>query len=103
MIVPFGILGFVSLPVVGHLALGSLEWCYPPQDNVADDAGAIVVLSGYVRPPSDNGSGSRVGVGHAFAVPARGATLQGATPPDACQRRESGAEHSGANASPGDA
>ncbi|MGO9113057.1 MAG: YdcF family protein [Thermoguttaceae bacterium] len=53
VIVPFGILGFVSLPLVGHLALGSLEWPYPPQDKVPDDAGAIVVLSGYVRPPSD--------------------------------------------------
>lgn len=52
-IVPFGILGLVSLPVVGHLALGSLEWRYAPQDETPDDAGAIVVLSGYVRPPSD--------------------------------------------------
>jgi len=50
-IVPFGLLGFVSLPVVGYLALGSLEWPYPPRDEVPDDAGAIVVLSGYVRPP----------------------------------------------------
>jgi len=53
VIVPFGIVGFVSLPVVGHFALGSLEWRYPPQDQVPDDAGAIVVLSGYVRPRSE--------------------------------------------------
>ncbi len=52
-IIPFVILGFVSLPVVGHFALGSLERRYPPQNEVPDDAGAIVVLSGYVRPPSD--------------------------------------------------
>ncbi len=51
--VPFAILGLVSLPVVGHFALGSLEWRYPPQDEVPADTGAIVVLSGYVRPPSD--------------------------------------------------
>ena len=52
-IVPLAILGFASLPVVGHLALGSLEWRYPPQNAVPDDVGAIVVLSGSVRPPSD--------------------------------------------------
>jgi len=51
-IVPFGILGFVSLPAVGYLAMGSLEWHYPPRDEVPDEVGAIVVLSGYVRPPS---------------------------------------------------
>jgi uncharacterized SAM-binding protein YcdF (DUF218 family) len=51
--VPFGLLGFVSLPVVGHLALGSLEWRYPAQDKVPDDAGAIVVLGDSLRPPSD--------------------------------------------------
>ena len=52
-IVLLAMLGFVSLPVVGHLALGSLEWRYPPHDEVPEDAGAIVVLSGYVRPPSE--------------------------------------------------
>lgn len=52
-IIPFGLLGVVSLPAVSYLALGSLEWCYAPQEKVPDDAGAIVVLSGYVRPPSD--------------------------------------------------
>jgi len=52
-IVPLGMLGLVSLPVVGHLAVGSLEWRYPPHDEVLGDAGAMVVLSGYVRPPSN--------------------------------------------------
>ena len=61
VIVPFGVLGFVSLPVVGHLALGSLEWRYPPQNEVPEDAEAIVVLSGYVRPP--NGAAAEVELG----------------------------------------
>ena len=38
-IVPLGMLGLVSLPVVGHLAVGSLEWRYPPHDEVPGDAG----------------------------------------------------------------
>jgi uncharacterized SAM-binding protein YcdF (DUF218 family) len=52
-IVPLAIFGLLSLPVVGYLALGSLEWRYPRQDEAPGDAGAIVVLSGYVSPPSD--------------------------------------------------
>jgi uncharacterized SAM-binding protein YcdF (DUF218 family) len=52
-IVPFLLLGIVSLPAVGHFALGTLEWRYPPQSDSAGDAGVIVVLSGYVRPPSE--------------------------------------------------
>src|SRR5262249_4883172 len=32
-------------------ALGSLEWPYPPSSEIPDEAEAIVVLSGYVRPP----------------------------------------------------
>ena len=35
------------------LPSGSLEWRYPRQDEAPGDAGAIVVLSGYVSPPSD--------------------------------------------------
>jgi uncharacterized SAM-binding protein YcdF (DUF218 family) len=50
--VPFLLLGIVSLPVVGSLAVGSLEWRYPPQSNAPGDAAVIVVLSGYARPPS---------------------------------------------------
>jgi uncharacterized SAM-binding protein YcdF (DUF218 family) len=60
-VVPFGILGFVSLPVVGHLALGSLEWRCPPHDEVPGDAGAIVVLSGCLRPPGDKASQAELG------------------------------------------
>lgn len=40
-----------SLPAVGYLTIGSLEWRYPPLTTRPPDAEAIVVLSGYVRPP----------------------------------------------------
>jgi uncharacterized SAM-binding protein YcdF (DUF218 family) len=53
VLVPFLLFGVLSLPAVGHLAVGSLEWRYPPQSNEPGDAGAIVVLSGYARPPSE--------------------------------------------------
>lgn len=36
----------VYLPPVGHLALLSLEWPYPPRDDVSPDVETIVVLSG---------------------------------------------------------
>src|SRR5262249_52139316 len=38
-----------SLPSVGHLALGSLEWQYPPQEPATADA--VVVLGGGGLPP----------------------------------------------------
>jgi uncharacterized SAM-binding protein YcdF (DUF218 family) len=53
VLVPLLLLGIVSLPAVGHFAVGTLEWRYPPQSAAAGDAGVIVVLSGYVRPPSE--------------------------------------------------
>ena len=37
----------------GAFCLGTLEWRYPPQSAAAGDASVIVVLSGYVRPPSE--------------------------------------------------
>jgi uncharacterized SAM-binding protein YcdF (DUF218 family) len=49
-IVPFGLLLLLSTPVAAYLALGTLEWQHPPLTAVPDDAGAIVVLSGYVLP-----------------------------------------------------
>ncbi len=52
-LVPFLLLGIISLPAVGHFAVGTLEWRYPPQSDSPGDAGVIVVLSGYVRPPSE--------------------------------------------------
>jgi uncharacterized SAM-binding protein YcdF (DUF218 family) len=47
-VVPFGFLTATSLPVVGQLALGTLEWRYPPRVQRPADAEAIVVLSGSV-------------------------------------------------------
>ncbi len=51
--VPFVLFTLVCLPVVAHLALGSLEWQYPPMDQRPDDVEAIVVLSGSMTPPDE--------------------------------------------------
>jgi uncharacterized SAM-binding protein YcdF (DUF218 family) len=45
---PFGAVFVLSLPLVAYLALGSLEWGYPPRDRRPGGASAIVVLSGAV-------------------------------------------------------
>jgi uncharacterized SAM-binding protein YcdF (DUF218 family) len=50
--VPFGLLYVLSLPVTSHLAVGSLEWQYPPLGEVPPDADAIVVLSAGADLPS---------------------------------------------------
>jgi uncharacterized SAM-binding protein YcdF (DUF218 family) len=44
----FASLVVLSLPPVGFLALGTLEWRYPPLAQRPADADVIVVLSGYV-------------------------------------------------------
>ncbi len=49
-VVPLACLVVFSLPVVAHLALGSLEWQYPRLDQRPADAQAIVVLAGTIRP-----------------------------------------------------
>ncbi|MBV8317543.1 MAG: YdcF family protein, partial [Planctomycetaceae bacterium] len=49
--VPFGLLMVLSIPWVGHLALGSLEWQYPPLGRRPASAEAIVVLGGGITPP----------------------------------------------------
>jgi uncharacterized SAM-binding protein YcdF (DUF218 family) len=43
----------LSTPAAGFLALGTLEWPYPPRAEIPDDVQAIVVLAGYVRPKDD--------------------------------------------------
>jgi uncharacterized SAM-binding protein YcdF (DUF218 family) len=48
--VAFLLLAVLSLPVTSYLALGSLEWSYPPLESRPDDAPAIVVLSGSMWP-----------------------------------------------------
>lgn len=49
--IPWALLYVFSLPVTGHLLLGSLEWSYPPQVDWPADSQAIVVLSGGYAPP----------------------------------------------------
>src|SRR5271166_5833333 len=49
MTVPLVLLALWCTPVVSYLALGSLEWAYPPLEERPNDAEAIVVLSGYAR------------------------------------------------------
>ena len=45
----FCTLFFCSTPLASYLALGSLEWSYPPPQR-PEDAQAIVILAGYVHP-----------------------------------------------------
>ena len=51
--IPLALLGILSLPVVGYLAMGSLEWRYAMGSDRPEDAEAVVVLSGYVRAPDN--------------------------------------------------
>lgn len=52
----FVLLLVLSFPVTSYLALGSLEWAYPPMDHRPADAPVIVVLSGSLRPADAAGS-----------------------------------------------
>ena len=56
----------ISLPMVGYLALASLEWRYPPLGTRPADADAIVVLSGYVRSPDKFRSHAELGAGTVY-------------------------------------
>ena len=47
----FGLLTLGSLPAFSHLALGTLEWGYPPLRTIPPDATAIVVLGCGILPP----------------------------------------------------
>ncbi len=49
--VPFVLLAILSTHAIGHLALGTLEWRYPPSAEIPEDTEAIVVLAGHVRAP----------------------------------------------------
>jgi uncharacterized SAM-binding protein YcdF (DUF218 family) len=49
VLAPVLLLWLCSTPPVAYLALGSLEWRYPPADEVSPDAGAIVILAGTVH------------------------------------------------------
>jgi uncharacterized SAM-binding protein YcdF (DUF218 family) len=52
----FAALTLISLPAFSHLALGSLEWQYPPVERRPADADAIVVLSAGVFATGPTGS-----------------------------------------------
>ncbi|OHB66335.1 MAG: hypothetical protein A2V70_10055 [Planctomycetes bacterium RBG_13_63_9] len=49
--IPLVGLVMTCMPAVAHLALGSLEWGYPPRADRPPDVGAIVVLSSSVLLP----------------------------------------------------
>jgi uncharacterized SAM-binding protein YcdF (DUF218 family) len=51
VVAPFAGLVPVSTPAVAWLAAAALEWPYPPLEDRPTDCEAIVVLSGYARPP----------------------------------------------------
>jgi uncharacterized SAM-binding protein YcdF (DUF218 family) len=51
----------LSLPIVGYLSEGSLEWQYPPSDQVPTRADAIVVLAGNVDAVNQAGTELRIG------------------------------------------
>jgi uncharacterized SAM-binding protein YcdF (DUF218 family) len=44
-----GGLTLICLPLVGYLSLLSLEWAYPPRDEMPQDVDTIVVLSGALQ------------------------------------------------------
>lgn len=52
LIVPFAALTGLSTPAVAFLALGTLEWAFPPTSAVPDVDDTIVVLAGSVHPAS---------------------------------------------------
>jgi uncharacterized SAM-binding protein YcdF (DUF218 family) len=51
----------LSMPAVGYLALGSLEWPYPPSADVPLPTDTVVVLSGGVSVLDDAGKEVRLG------------------------------------------
>jgi len=55
-----GVLVIVSMPVAGHLALGSLEWSYPATSEVPAAADTIVVLGGGLVVDDDAGTRVRL-------------------------------------------
>jgi len=51
--IPFLGLLAACTPAVSHFAIGSLEWSYPPQSELPEDAEAIVVLACNMRAGND--------------------------------------------------
>jgi uncharacterized SAM-binding protein YcdF (DUF218 family) len=60
--VPFVLLSVLCSPLAAYLALGSLEWSYPPLQERPEDVEAIVVLSGYVRVLDEEGTQVELGI-----------------------------------------
>jgi uncharacterized SAM-binding protein YcdF (DUF218 family) len=48
ILVPFLLLVVISTPLVAFFSLASLEWRYPPSDDIPPDAPVIVVLAGSI-------------------------------------------------------
>lgn len=61
VVIPLVLLALVSLPVTAHLALGTLEWPYPPV-QLSQRPGALVVLSGYMHPPEEGDDQPRLAI-----------------------------------------
>ena len=59
--VPLLLLSICSTPLVCYLALGSLEWSYPPLEEPPDDVQAIVVLAGRLNLLDDAGTQVELG------------------------------------------
>ena len=51
--IPWLALYLFCTPAVSYLALGTLEWQFPPTDTVPDDAQVIVVLGGGIQLPDE--------------------------------------------------
>jgi len=49
--VPLVVMAVVSTPCAAYLALGSLQWRYPPSHDMPQGVETIVVLAGYMRLP----------------------------------------------------
>jgi len=64
--VPFIGLTLVCMPAVSHLALGTLEWRYPPSYERPPEIEAIVVLASEMRPPDEAGFEAELGEGSIF-------------------------------------
>jgi len=59
--VPFVGLTLVCTPAVSHLAVGTLEWWYPPSYTRPPEVEAIVVLSSEMRAPDESGLEAELG------------------------------------------
>jgi uncharacterized SAM-binding protein YcdF (DUF218 family) len=62
LVIPLLALLAISTPLASYLALGTLEWSYPPLERRPDDAQAIVVLSGDIRPWDETRKKADLGV-----------------------------------------